>query len=242
MKYNKGENSFMLRTDVIQALLNKRKRPAYLEIGVQSGRNFFAVKNVYKTAVDPKFTFSFRDRLRWVLRNPSNLFAKYYQVTSNKYFEIVDMSKKKDVVFIDGLHTYAQSLMDVINSLNVLEENGVIVMHDCNPPHKIAAYPAQTIEEAARANATDWTYEWCGDVWKTICFLRSTRSDLRVFVLDTDYGLGIITRMKADECLGLSPEQIDAMTYDDLEKNRVELLGLKHKEYFFDFLKDIALN
>lgn len=226
----------MFRTNVIQNLLNKKKRPAYLEIGVQTGRNFFAIRNSNKTAVDPKFVFSFQDTLLAMIQNPSNLIAKYYKKTSDQYFEIVSASEQKDVVFIDGLHTYAQSLRDVLNTLTILKENGVIVMHDCNPPNKAAAYPAQNIAEARKANLTGWTNEWCGEVWKTICFLRSTRSDLRVFVLDIDYGLGIIVRMKPEEQLSLSAEQIDAMTYDDLEKNREKLLGLKSKEYFLEFL------
>ncbi len=226
----------MFRTDVIQALLNKKKNPAYLEIGVQTGKNFFKIASSNKTAVDPKFTFSVKDRLRWILKNPFNLTAKYYQTTSDNFFETIDMSQKKDVVLIDGLHTYAQSLRDVLNALKILKENGVIVMHDCNPPHKTAAYPSQSIEEAAAANLSSWTNEWCGDVWKTICLLRSTRKDLRVFVLDTDYGLGIITRGDAEESLALSAAQVDAMTYDDLDRNREALLGLKNRDYFFEFL------
>ena len=229
----------MYRTDVIQSLLKKKEKPAYLEIGVQTGQNFFSIVSGNKTAVDPKFTFSFQERLRWIFRNPSNLIAKYYQTTSDRYFETAGRSKQMDVVFVDGLHTYAQSLTDVINSLTILKDGGVIVMHDCNPPHKAAAYPAQTIEEAARANPTSWTKEWCGDVWKTICLLRGTRADLRVFVLDTDYGLGIITRGEAWERLELSKEQIDIMTYDDLEKDRKRLLGLKDQEFFFEFLNTI---
>lgn len=229
----------MLRTDVIQAILNKKKNPAYLEIGVQSGRNFFSVKAGDKTAVDPKFIFSFKERLRWIFKNPSNLTARYYEVTSDGYFETIGASKRKDVVFIDGLHTYGQSLRDVLNTLTILKENGIIVMHDCNPPHRTAAYPSQSIEEAAAANPTSWTNEWCGDVWKTICFLRGTRKDLRVFVLDTDYGLGIVARGNAEECLSLSADQVDVMTYDDLEKNREKILGLKNKEYFYEFLKTV---
>ncbi len=227
----------MLRTDVIQTLLNKKRKPSYLEIGVRTGHNFFPIKAHKKTAVDPQFIFSREERFRWIYKNSSNLTARYYEITSDRYFESVGASKKMDLVFIDGLHTYNQSLRDVLNSLTILNENGVIVMHDCNPPHKAAAYPAQTLKEAAMANPSDWTNEWCGDVWKTICFLRGTRRDLRVFVLDTDYGLGIITMGNAEEYLDLSVEQVDAMTYDDLERDREILLGLKNKDYFFEFLK-----
>lgn len=229
----------MLRTDVIQALLNAKKKPAYLEIGVEHGQNFFSIKAGSKTAVDPEFAFSFKEKLRWMYKNPSNLNARYYEATSDGYFETSAGSKGMDVVFIDGLHTYQQSLKDVLNSLRILKDNGIIVMHDCNPPHKAAAFPSQTKEGAAKSNIPGWTGEWCGDVWKTICLLRGTRKDLRAFVLDTDYGLGIVTKGNADEYLNLSPEQVDAMTYDDLAIQREKVLGLKPKEYFFEFLKTL---
>lgn len=225
----------MLRTDVIQAFLNSRKKTAYLEIGVKDGENFFPIKADSKTAVDPHFVFSFKNRLRWVYKNPSNLTAKYFEVTSDQYFETAG-NKKMDVVFIDGLHTYQQTLRDVINSLKLLKDNGVIVMHDCNPPHKAAAHPSNSPAEAALAGLPGWTGEWCGDVWKTICHLRSTRSDLRAFVLDTDYGLGIVTKGDAGDLLNISEESINAMTYDDLVKDREKLIGLKNKEYLFEFM------
>lgn len=231
----------MRRTDVIQSLLKKQKSPAYLEIGVEHGQNFFLLKAASKTAVDPNFAFSFKEKLRWMYKNPYNLSARYYEMTSDKYFETVGTTQKIDVVFIDGLHTYEQSLKDVLNSLNVLKENGVIVMHDCNPPHKAAAYASTTKEAAATANIPGWTGEWCGDVWKTICYLRSTRKDLQVFVLDTDYGLGIITKkgQAETELLTNTPAQIEAMTYEDFDQDRVKILGLKNKEYFSTFLETL---
>lgn len=229
----------MLRTEVIQAILNAKTRPAYLEIGVKRGENFFPIRAGRKIAVDPVFAFSLRERIRWMYKNPSNLTARYYQVTSDEYFSTAGRSRKLDVVFIDGLHTYRQSLKDVLNALNVLNEGGVIVMHDCNPPHKAAAFPSETPEEAAASNVPGWTGEWCGDVWKTVCHLRSARKDLRVFVLNCDYGLGVITRGRSEDALAFSTEQVEKMTYDDLAENRERILGLKDERYLFDFLKTL---
>jgi hypothetical protein len=221
-------------------LLNIKKKPSYLEIGVEHGQNFFSIKAENKTAVDPQFAFTLKERLRWSYKNLTNLTAKYYEVTSDKYFETVGNLRKMDIVFIDGLHTYEQSLKDALNSLEVLKEGGVIIMHDCNPPHKAAAYPSSTKEEAATANIPGWTGEWCGDVWKTVCYLRSTRKDLNVFVLDTDYGLGIITKRETQkdvDVLPYSPEQIETMTYEDLASDRDRILGLKNKNHLVEFLR-----
>lgn len=229
----------MIRTEVIQDLLDSKINPSYLEIGVKRGENFFPIKAAKKTAVDPFFDFPFKTRFRWMYKNPSNLTARYYEIPSDDYFTSIGKNRGMDVVFIDGLHTYEQSLKDVRNALEILNKGGVIVMHDCNPPHKAAAYPSTTKEEAVAANMDGWTGEWCGDVWKTICHLRSVQRDVRAFVLDCDYGLGIVTRSDPDTLLNLTAGQVAEMTYDDLAANRETLIGLKPETYFFDFLKSL---
>lgn len=74
-------------------------------------------------------------------------------MTSDAFFNNIPkiiIQKGIDVVLIDGLHTYEQSLKDVLNTLNYLTNNEIIVMHDCNPPHEPAATPAFSIEEAEK--------------------------------------------------------------------------------------------
>ncbi len=70
-----------------------------------------------------------------------------------------------------------------------------ILVHDCNPPTAAAASP-----DPAGAGEGPW----CGDVWKAIVNLRATRSDLRVRVLDTDCGIGVIERGES-ETIELDP-------------------------------------
>lgn len=229
----------MNRTEVIQKILDKRKAPTYLEIGVDKGKNFFPIKAKQKIAVDPNLNFSRKRKLKWILRNPSNLVAKYYEVTSDSYFTNVKNYYQLDVVYIDGLHTYQQSLNDFNNSLSNLKENGVVVMHDCNPPHEVAAYPSDSINHVASLNLPGWNGKWCGDVWKTICYLRSSRNDLKIIVLDCDYGLGIITRGEPYKGLNLTEQDVTKMTYDDLSRSRKQLLNLKDESFFFEFLKTI---
>lgn len=229
----------MNRIEVVQTIIYKKKAQKYLEIGVASGNSFFPIKARQKIAVDPKFKFSTKRRMKWIINNLYNLTAKYYASTSDNFFSSISSTDRFDVVFIDGLHTYQQSLRDVTNSLGSLNENGVIVMHDCNPPREAAAYPAESYESAAALKLPGWTGEWCGDVWKTICYLRSRRRDLKIFVLDCDYGLGIVMRGNPDNCLNVSEEVLDNMTYEDLSRERKNLLNLKDKSYFFEFLETI---
>ena len=229
----------MIRTEVIQKILDKKKASTYLEIGVDSGDNFFPIKVREKIAVDPNFTFSKWQKTKWYLKNPCNRDAKYYRLVSDNFFADVGNSYQPDIVFIDGLHTYQQSLKDVNNSLGILNKNGVIIIHDCNPPHEAAAFPANCFDQAASSNLPGWAGVWCGDVWKTLCHLRSTRKDLRIFVLDCDFGLGIITKGKADDFLDLSEQDIAEMTYEKFSQNREQILNLKSEKFLYEYLESI---
>lgn len=229
----------MLRTDVIQDILIKKKADTYLEIGVAKGDNFFPLNAKQKIAVDPRFRFKLRKKLKWLFKNRDNLKAKYHQVGSDDYFENEKLTCPLDVAFIDGLHSYQQSLKDVNNTLKHLKDDGVIIMHDCFPPNEASAHPATSVSDAASMNLPGWTGQWCGDVWKTVCYLRSNRDDLKIFVLDCDCGLGVITKSENESTLDLTVEDIDKLTYNELVQNKEKYLDLKHESYFFEFLKTL---
>jgi hypothetical protein len=230
----------MTKAEVVQGVVDKIRARTYLEIGVWQGVSFMPVRIRRKIAVDPKFGITRKSRLKWLLLNPANWTAEYHECTSDAYFARKNPTDRFDVVLIDGLHTFEQSLKDVLNALDSLNETGVIVMHDCNPSHAAAAYPALSFHDAAVSNPPGWTYVWNGDVWKTVCYLRSQRDDLRVFVLDSDFGLGIVTRGTPDDRLALSEDQLRSMTYEDLELHRRHLLNLKPESYLPEFLKSLA--
>lgn len=60
-----------------------------------------------------------------------------YLKTSDLFFREqapqVYKNKKIDIAFVDGMHTYEQSLVDNVNCLKYLREDGYIILHDCNP-------------------------------------------------------------------------------------------------------------
>lgn len=121
----------------------------------------------------------------------------------------------------------------------IYPKSGVIVMHDSNPPNQAGAHPAGCERHAAQLELPGWTGQWCGNVWKTTCYLRSRRTDLRVFVLDSGHGLGIVTKGEPDSCLNLSQEDLNEMTYEDLVSDRRNLLNLKDESCLSEFLESI---
>jgi predicted O-methyltransferase YrrM len=135
---------------------------------------------------------------------------------SDVFFAALTPGGHFDVIFIDGDHSFDQSLRDVENSLGVLAQGGVVLVHDCNPPTPASASPDPL-------GAGDGP--WCGDVWKTIAHLRATRSDLHVRVLDTDSGVGVIERGES-ELIDLDTTELADWNYDDLVADRTRLLGL----------------
>jgi len=152
-------------------------------------------------------------------------------MTSDDFFKI--NKQKFDIIFIDGMHEFHFVYRDIINSLDILNENGVIVLHDCNPENEVIQMVPET-KDGIWTNqewvdfAENWRKlsvdgNWSGDCWKAIVKFRSLHNNFKTFVIDTDFGVGIITKStKSVEPLILNEE----LTYKNLEKNRKEWLNL----------------
>jgi hypothetical protein len=186
----------MPRTDIINLLIKKINAKKYLEIGISDGINFSKINCDYKVGVDPEPI------------SPATI-----HLTSDDFFK--QNQEKFDVIFIDGLHHADQVYNDIINSLNVLNEDGYIVCHDMNP----------LLEEHQKIPYTGGI--WNGDCWKAFVSLRKERGDLQMYVVDTDHGCAIIQKGK-QERLFFDEE----MTWENFNKNRNTWLNLISPEIF----------
>ena len=227
---------------IIQKFIDELDAKVYLEIGYFKGDNFVCVQCDTKYAVDPAPHNSVYRRHNRV-RKLRGRTTEYFCTTSDDFFRSQgDLLAKTplDVVYVDGLHTFEQSLRDVINAFKFLSPGGVVFVDDCNPRDAAIAMPATSLDEAkekvAQANEigciTDkWSSEWCGDVWKTIGHLRGSAS-LNISVLDTHTGLGVITLkpgMEFAEPKG-APEIWMNNPYTELDVNRAVILDLQPVE------------
>ncbi len=222
------------RIDIIKKIIEKKNAKSYLEIGVWKGTCFLNIDAPIKIAVDPKLLIPKKERSK----------HHCFDMKSDKFFKKKSKFLKKmglDVVFIDGLHTYQQAISDFNNSFQYLNEDGVIIMHDCNPPYSAAAIPLEDLHKKVnnKEEIPGWTGDWSGDVWKAIVHLRITRNDLEIFVLDIDWGVAVIKRGSPKANLNLSLASLNALSYEDLEKNRSDLLNLKDFSYFEKFLLNL---
>lgn len=157
----------MERFNIINHLIGVNNYKSFLEIGTQNQINFSNVNIDHKVCVDPDPE-----------SNPT------YLMTSDEFFKI--NKSKFDIVFIDGLHHADFVYRDIINSLKILNKNGCLVIHDCIPFNELSQIIP--LEKASDLG----TIAWNGDVWKSIIKLRTERKDLKINVVDTDHGCGII--------------------------------------------------
>jgi hypothetical protein len=171
--------------------------------------------------------------------------ARYFEVPSDRFFaDHAAALGPFDAVLVDGLHTADQAHRDVVNAAAVLAPAGVIVMHDCNPRSAPAA--AGSLDEATAMPG--YTGEWNGDVFKAIVRVRALEPTLEAFVLDCDQGLGIVrtrrTAAAADAALVAGRRwdeaAIDALTYDDLDRDREALLDLRPVAALDAVVADVA--
>lgn len=227
----------MNRIDLINEIVLRNNKSTYLEIGVARGTTFFQIECENKVAVDPKFMFNGLKKLIWKYKNPTNKNNQYFNLTSDEFFtkekDFLKNLNGIDVIFIDGLHTFENSLQDVLNSLKYLKKDGYIIMHDCFPPHEAAAMPTKTYPTVEQRKVEGWTGAWCGDVWKSIAYLKAHyQSELDISVLNTDFGLGVIT-VKNSIPTNLSIDEnsfstFNQMTYNEMKKNAEVILNLKN--------------
>lgn len=159
----------MLRSEVLQPLIDLSKRKRYLEIGVEGGITFQAICAEKKVAVDPIFRFDL----------PSERFTReieYHEITSDDYFGIITKHELFDVIYIDGLHTFEQTLRDLLNSIEHLDEGGVIVVDDVLPTSWAASLDKQSdaafVRDLLAAERFDGN-NWMGPVFKLVYFIST---------------------------------------------------------------------
>jgi len=190
------------KTSLLNTLIDKFDYQSYLEIGQgKAENNFNRIRCKIRIGVDPDSSCN-----------------AAYCLTSDEFFRL---NKTTFVLScVDGLHHKEQVYRDIINSLNCLNKNGTIVVHDCNPS-------SESKQIVPRTQGI-----WTGDVWKAWVKLRCEKNDIEMFVLANAGGCGII-RTGEQETITVT----DSLTYQYLSENRDYLLNLKSINDFLIYLK-----
>ena len=176
------------RQTIVQEIIDFKNYRSYLEIGCYKNDLFNIVKCDLKIGVDPVSGGTLRK-------------------TSDQFFK--NNTQTFDIIFIDGLHHYHQVKRDIINSLDILNNDGIILLHDCLPKNVYE----QTVPRCKNI--------WSGNVWKAIVECR-TKKHIDTYTCYADHGIGVIFKRNNRNLLNLE--------IDDFDK-------LKFKDYFYNYNK-----
>ena len=183
-------SKFPSRISIIQNIINRKKYKKYLEIGCDQDENFSQIKINSKIGVDPKS-------------------GGTHRMTSDVFFENNNKSKF-DIIFLDGIHTYEQTIKDIKNSIKVIEDDGIILIHDCLPK-KIWNQIVPRIYG-----------HWNGDVWKAIVEAR-TYKNIDTSTCIADHGIGVIFKRRNKNLLKFEIKNFKNLKFSDYY--------YKHKEF-----------
>jgi hypothetical protein len=86
-----------------------------------------------------------------------------------------------DIVFVDACHEYESTRRDMQDAINLVNDNGIIVLHDCLPESEASCTPSR--------GDSVW---WYGVTYKAYLDVLMARKDLWYCTVDTDVGCGMI--------------------------------------------------
>lgn len=152
----------MFPFEFINNLIEYKKYKFYLEVGVRHCNTFNRVKCETKIGIDPAWEKEETDNIR--------------KLASDDYFK--NVSSTFDIIFIDGLHEKHQVMRDVYNALKILNQDGIILIHDC--------LPRKERDQGAYCGGS-----WTGNVWKAMVEVRKDPS-IDSATADVDWGIGLV--------------------------------------------------
>tara|TARA_B100000035_G_C21023688_1_gene565173 strand:- start:1885 stop:2562 length:678 start_codon:yes stop_codon:yes gene_type:complete len=180
------------RYEIINQIIKKKNYKTYLEIGCDENKTFNEIKINEKIGIDP-------------IRGGN------IRVTSDDFF--LNNEKKFDCIFIDGLHEYTQVKKDINNSVNCLNPNGIILVHDCLPQ----SFFHQAVPRCRSI--------WNGDVWKAIVEFR-TKTNLDIYTCLADQGIGVILKRANTNVLVKEIKNFKSLKFKEFYFNHKKLMNI----------------
>lgn len=218
----------MLRSDVLQPLIDLSDEKCYLEIGVEGGGTFHALRAKRKVAVDPIFRFD--------VPTPRLTDAvEYHEITSDEYFGKTPISEKFDVIYIDGLHTVEQTLRDLLNAIERLRPDGVIVIDDVLPTSWAASLDFQSDAAFVRGLLPSERWDgdnWMGPVFRLVFFIETFMQSFDFATVQDNHGQLVMWRSVREKVASpdLTVEKIVRMEFLELLKDKGPLRLMPHAE------------
>ena len=209
----------------------------YLEVGVAKGSTFFQIDAREKHGVDPRFRFDPASRSTY-----SN--EIYHQMTSDQYFRnVIGKEAPFDLIFLDGLHTYSQTLRDFLSTLALSHSKTVWLIDDTVPTDPVAADPDLRKVKAARAQEGKPNDEtWMGDVFKVVAFIDTFCPQFTCLTLEGHGQTIVLPTPRPETKIQLeSTESIERLNYVDVLLLRRSLLTPNSFDEVLEKVKKVAV-
>lgn len=218
------------RIKKINNFLNIKK---YLEIGVQQGHTFNNLELPYKVAVDPLFQFDYKN-----FENPS---CKFFETTSDDYFINHSNQDIFDLIFLDGLHEFPQTLRDFNSAIKNSNKQTLIILDDVFPNDVYSSLIKNPYLFRKMNDPENNDGSWHGDVFKTIFFIHDFFPTYTYCTIDYGYGNPQALIFQKDR-FNFKPrfndlEKISRLTYFDLHEN-IDILNLMSEDSAIDFYQN----
>ena len=222
----------VFRAEFLNGVLSQFQSPRYLEIGVNEGQTFFEISAAYKAAVDPSFIFDVSKA------RESGADSEFFEITSDEYFATVaDRAKLFDVIYLDGLHTFEQTLRDFNNSIELLQQDGVIVIDDVLPTSYQAGLPNQLDSFKINEFLNDDDASWMGDTYKLVFFIEAYFPFYDLRTIADNHGQAVVWRAKRprEQIAKFDSEQLSRLQYVDIVRN-INIFRLTHSSDIYQEL------
>jgi len=156
-------NQWQLSSARINTIVELTGARRYLEVGVFRGETFGAVNCTHRCGVDPDPQFD--------VSTVRNADTEFHVCTSDAFFTGA-AGREFDTIFLDGLHTYEQTLRDFVNSLSCAHARTVWLIDDTWPADFASSLPSLSKVKRYRSMTGERARYWHGDVYKLIFSLH----------------------------------------------------------------------
>jgi len=168
---------------IAKGLSDYGKLNSYVELGVYKGRTFKRVAPIAKKS----YAVDISDKYFKNFDNIKN--AELIHGSTDEFLKSnISKKMKFDLIFIDANHKFENSFSEFCLSLQLINDNGLILLHD--------TYPA----------SQEWISEdgdrKCGDTWKTALKIKNDYSDVcEIVTLPFYHGISIVRKINKTEQL-----------------------------------------
>jgi len=163
-------------TEFFQFMFSWLKPECYLELGTRDCLNFQTLAKLCTKAIGVDIS---------PIRIPLENNMEFYNMSTDNFFNQLDITIKFDAVFIDADHSHEQSLKDFMNVKDRIIEDGFIFFHDTYP------YDPEYFNPSI-----------CNNVYLTALYIKQNFiEEFEILTLPFNPGVTIVKKMKRNKQL-----------------------------------------